>query len=108
MHDVEPELTKRRQSRLIDLELRRGGVDYVVDEIAAAVVVVANEGGAGRRAFDNADEFGRNAVLNEPSDVALDAAGNLYICDMGNNRIRRVDRKGTITTIAGSGPERTG
>ena len=35
--------------------------------------------------------------------MALDGAGNLYIADSGNHRIRRVDTSGTITTIAGVG-----
>ena len=43
------------------------------------------------------------AALDLPPGVAVDGAGNLYIADMGNNRIRKVDSTGTITTIAGSG-----
>ena len=43
------------------------------------------------------------ALLDVPSGVAMDGAGNLYIADRGNNRIRRVDSTGTITTIAGTG-----
>ena len=45
------------------------------------------------------------AELNFPEDVAIDGAGNLYIADTANHRIRRVDSSGTITTIAGSGEE---
>ena len=41
--------------------------------------------------------------LNTPSGVAVDAAGNIYIADYGNNRIRKVDLAGIITTIAGTG-----
>jgi uncharacterized protein (TIGR03437 family) len=45
-----------------------------------------------------------SASLNLPSSVALDAHGNLFICDEGNARIRRVDAvSGLISTIAGSG-----
>jgi len=33
----------------------------------------------------------------------VDASGNLYIADAGNERIRKVDRQGVITTIAGNG-----
>ena len=42
------------------------------------------------------------AELTEPTGVAVDSAGNVYIADAGNNVIRRVDaRTGTITTVAG-------
>lgn len=41
------------------------------------------------------------ASLNRPSDVALDADGNLYIADLNNSAIRKVDAGGTITTFAG-------
>ncbi len=44
-----------------------------------------------------------NAFLNEPHGVAVDAYGNLYIADFADNRIRKVDSAGIITTIAGSG-----
>ena len=44
------------------------------------------------------------ASLNVPSNVAVDAPGNVYIADTFNNRIRRVDLNGTISTVAGSGP----
>ena len=43
------------------------------------------------------------AQLSFPADVAVDKAGNVYIVDTGNHRIRRVDTSGIITTIAGTG-----
>ena len=45
----------------------------------------------------------RSAWLNGPEGVAVDAAGNLYIADTFNGRIRRVAGDGTITTVAGVG-----
>jgi DNA-binding beta-propeller fold protein YncE len=42
------------------------------------------------------------ARLNRPCGIAVDAAGNLYIADTYNNRIRKVTPKGIITTVAGS------
>ena len=45
-----------------------------------------------------------DATLNRPLDVVIDAAGNLYISDSGNNVVRRVDAKTkTIQRIAGTG-----
>ena len=43
------------------------------------------------------------AGLNNPCGVAFDAAGNLYISDLGNARIRKVDTNGIISTVAGNG-----
>jgi sugar lactone lactonase YvrE len=44
-----------------------------------------------------------NAELNGPAGVAVDAAGNLFIADSGNSRIRKVGTNGIITTVAGNG-----
>ena len=44
-----------------------------------------------------------SAQLQSPSGMAFDSAGNLYIADTGNRRIRKIDSLGTITTFAGSG-----
>lgn len=43
------------------------------------------------------------AKLNYPMGLALDAAGNLYVCDTFNHRIRRIATDGTISTVAGRG-----
>ncbi len=44
-----------------------------------------------------------SAALSFPTGLGLDSAGNLYISDTGNRRVRRVDNNGTITTFAGNG-----
>ncbi len=44
-----------------------------------------------------------SAILNQPSAVALDGAGNLYIADTGTQRVRQVRPDGTIETLAGTG-----
>ena len=44
-----------------------------------------------------------NATFSEPQGVALDSNGNLYIADQRNQRVRRVDTSGNISTVAGNG-----
>src|ERR1051325_5615610 len=64
------------------------------------IVTVAGTGAAG-----SSGDGGQatSALLNSPRGVAVDAAGNLYIADTGNNRIRKVTPTGQISTFAGNG-----
>lgn len=71
-----------------------------VDARTGTITTVAGTGvpggaGDGGRAVD--------AQLNYPIGVAVDTAGNLFIADSRNNRVRRVSSGGTITTLAGTG-----
>ena len=47
------------------------------------------------------------ASLAYPAGVAVDTAGNVYVADMGNGKVRKIDAVGTITTFAGTGDPRT-
>jgi len=87
------------------------GTLYIADQHNNRIRRVAPDGiittfagdGEPRHAGDGGPA--RLASLHYPSDAAFDAAGNLYIADQRNHRIRRVDRNGIITTVAGSGAE---
>ncbi|HJT88176.1 MAG TPA: NHL repeat-containing protein, partial [Bryobacteraceae bacterium] len=59
--------------------------------------------GNGNLGFSGDGAAATSASLNQPTGVAVDGSGNLYIADQWNLRIRKVDSSGNITTIAGSG-----
>jgi sugar lactone lactonase YvrE len=64
--------------------------------------IITTVAGTGAPGFAGDDGPATAARLCEPKDVAVDSAGNPYISDAGNNRIRRVSA-GIITTVAGNG-----
>jgi uncharacterized protein (TIGR03437 family) len=64
------------------------------------LTVVAGNGVAG---FSGDGGPATQASLNQPSGFAVDSLGNLFISDIGNVRVRKVDLQGIITTVAGNG-----
>jgi len=72
-----------------------------VEFATGIITTVAGNGSAG---YNGDGQAATNASLAFPADIALDHAGNLYISDENNYRIRRVDvNTGAISTIAGTG-----
>lgn len=65
--------------------------------------IITTVAGNGTNNFSGDGGPAINAGLNQPWGVSLDATNNILIADTGNNRIRRVDVNGTITTVAGKG-----
>ena len=65
--------------------------------------VISTIAGTGERGFSGDDGPATEAQLSYPDSVAVDGAGNVYIADFGNTRIRKVDAAGVITTVAGTG-----
>jgi len=59
--------------------------------------------GTGEQGFAGDGGLARLAKLNGPTGLQMDAAGNLFITDRKNSRIRRVDTAGVISTFAGNG-----
>lgn len=65
--------------------------------------IISTTVGTGEKGFGGDGGPAMAASLNGPFDVAFDGAGNLYFSDTFNNRVRRVDGRGIITTVAGNG-----
>jgi uncharacterized repeat protein (TIGR01451 family) len=65
--------------------------------------IVTTLAGNGIAGFSGDNGSAANAQLNSPRRIALDGAGNLYIADTGNQRVRKVSTTGIITTVAGNG-----
>ena len=64
---------------------------------------ISTVAGTGTSGFGGDGGAATEATLNYPRGVALDGAGNLYIADRNNHRIRKVDTSGNISTVAGTG-----
>jgi DNA-binding beta-propeller fold protein YncE len=72
-------------------------------DMASGLISIA-AGIAGSRGFSGDSGLATAAEFNQPHGIAFDAADNLYVCDLLNHRVRRVDAAtGMVTTFAGSG-----
>jgi mucin-19 len=65
--------------------------------------VISAFAGTGTNGFAGDGALATNAQLSGPAAVAIDKAGNVFIADFFNNRIREVSPAGTITTVVGNG-----
>jgi sugar lactone lactonase YvrE len=85
------------------------GNTYVADLISHRVRMVSTAGristfaGTGISGYNGDGIAATAAMLSFPTGLAIDGDGNIYIGDQGNNRVRKVDTSGNITTFAGNG-----
>ena len=93
-----------------DVEVDRLGNIYIADldnscirKIDPSGVITTISGIPGSPGFSGDSGMATDAQLGEPFSIAVDKTGNLYIATRANQRIRKVDPSGIITTIAGTG-----
>ena len=78
-----------------------------LDLASGTVSLVAGPGAVGTAGLTDGPLAG--ARFNQPEGVAADAAGNVYVADLGNNAVRKIDLTAlTVTTVAGLGPTEPG
>jgi streptogramin lyase len=104
--------TEAQLNGVQDLAFDRDGNLYIADEFNNRVRKVDPSGvittfaGTGKRGFSGDGGLAVEAQVPGPSGVAVDTAGNVYIAEAGNGRIRMVDPAGIIETVAGGGKKR--
>ncbi|MBN9559179.1 MAG: hypothetical protein J0H14_00420 [Alphaproteobacteria bacterium] len=77
--------------------------NHCIRRVDANTGVIGTVAGNGEAGYSGDGGRATEARLNEPYGIVLDASGNLYFADRLNRRVRRVDTRGVITTVAGTG-----
>jgi trimeric autotransporter adhesin len=91
------------------LAMDRAGNFFVADYVNSAIRkisaagVISTYAGTTTRGYGGDGAAATAAMMQRPASLALDNAGNLYIADAADNRIRKVDTGGIISTVAGTG-----
>lgn len=90
-----------------DLIVDNGGNVYVADSQNHRIRKIDNTGAvttvAGSGVADFLDGTAQQARFKAPRGLLLDGAGNLFVADAFNHRIRKIDKQGNVTTLAGTG-----
>ena len=85
------------------------GVLYIADKsygirkVSTGGIITTIIGG--RFGFSGDGGAATSATLNAPTGVTVDGMGNIYFADSGNNRIRKINSSGVISTLAGTGTQ---
>jgi DNA-binding beta-propeller fold protein YncE len=78
--------------------------NHLVRRVDAKTGIISTVAGSGQAGFSGDGGAAQKAKLNQPHSIQFGPDGRLYICDIGNHRIRVVNLEtGTISTFAGTG-----
>lgn len=78
--------------------------NHIVRRVDARTQKISTVAGIGRPGFSGDGGPATQAAFRQPHSIQFDSLGDLYICDIGNHRIRKVDMKtGMVSTFAGNG-----
>lgn len=78
--------------------------NHLVRRVDARTGVIMTVAGTGIAGYGGDGELATKAMFRQPHSIALDKKGGLYIADIGNHRIRRVDlQSGIVESVAGNG-----
>jgi trimeric autotransporter adhesin len=77
--------------------------NHLVERVNLSTGTISTVAGIGRPTYTGDNVPAVNSGVNFPQGITTDAAGNIYISDTFNERIRKIDTTGVITTIAGVG-----
>ena len=81
--------------------------NHLIRRVDAKTKRISTIAGTGAAGFSGDGGQATSATMRNPHSIGLDGAGGLYVADIGNNRIRRIDLKtGKIETFAGTGEKR--
>jgi sugar lactone lactonase YvrE len=78
--------------------------NHLIRRVDTRTGIISTVAGTGQPGFAGDDGPAINARFRQPHSIAVDSQGDLYVADIGNHRIRRIDAKtGAISTVSGTG-----
>src|ERR671921_2463189 len=103
--------TKAQLNVPIAVAVDQKGNLYITDESNHRIRKVDKDGiiytvaGSGKKGYSGDGGPATKAALQDPVCLAVDGEGNVFFTDHHNNVVRKIDRNGEITTVAGTGPD---